>query len=78
MYTRIFVIIASVAVMLGVAIAPTVLGIADAKITETETRTCTNGGGHPKACDTPPANIEIRTCTATNPAGHQPPGQNPC
>jgi hypothetical protein len=74
MYTRTFVIIAGIAVMLGVAISPTVIGMADAKITETES--CTNGGGHPKACGTPPANI--RTCTATNPAGHQPPGQNPC
>jgi hypothetical protein len=74
MYTRTFVIIASVAVVLGVAIAPIVLGTADAKITETEK--CTNGGGHPKPCGTPPANI--RTCTATNPTGFAPPGHNPC
>ena len=78
MYTRIFVFIASVAVVLGAAIAPMLLGSADARITETETRTCTNGGGHPKPCDTPPANEEIRTCTATNPAGHRPGGHNPC
>jgi hypothetical protein len=74
MYTKIFVIIASIAVVLGVAIAPIVLGTADARITETEK--CTNGGGHVKPCGTPPANI--RTCTATNPTGFQPPGHNPC
>ena len=74
MYTRIFVIIASIAVVLGVAIAPIVLGTADARITETEK--CTNGGGHEKPCGTPPA--KKRTCVATNPTGFQPPGQNPC
>jgi hypothetical protein len=74
MYTKIFVIIASVAVVLGVAIAPTVIGSADARINEE--RTCTNGGGHEKECGSPPANIE--TCTATNPAGKPPGGHNPC
>ena len=74
MDTRIFVFIASVAIVLGVAIAPMLLGSADARITEQ--RTCTNGGGHPKPCGTPPANVE--TCTATNPAGHRPGGHNPC
>jgi hypothetical protein len=74
MYTKIFVIIATVAVVLGVAIAPTVIGSADAKITETTT--CTNGGGHDKPCGSPPAKVE--KCTATNPAGNQPGGHNPC
>ena len=45
-------IIAAVAV-LAVALAPLVTSVDAAKST-----TCTNGGGQPKTCDTPPAKCE--------------------
>ena len=47
-----------VAAVLAVALAPSLGSTASAEKKET----CTNGGGHPKTCDTPPAKVE--TCTA--------------
>jgi hypothetical protein len=41
-------------VMVAVAVAPILLSSALAA----RTTTCTNGGGHPKVCGTPPAKCE--------------------
>jgi hypothetical protein len=48
------VIIAVTSVMVAVAIAPIVTSEANAA----RVATCTNGGGHPKDCNTPPAKCE--------------------
>ena len=52
-------------VVVAVALAPMLLSSALA----VKERICTNGGGHPKECGSPPAKVE--TCTAGN--GHAEP-----
>ena len=52
-------------VVVAVALAPMLLSSALA----VKERICTNGGGHPKTCGSPPAKVE--TCTAGN--GHAEP-----
>jgi hypothetical protein len=47
-------VVALTGVMVAVALAPIVLSQALAA----KTTTCTNGGGQPKACGSPPANCE--------------------
>lgn len=44
--------VAVTSVMVAVALAPMLMTSADAA----RVQTCTNGGGQPKACGTPPAN----------------------
>jgi hypothetical protein len=71
------VIAASTALML--VLAPLLITNASARITETTS--CTNHGGHVSdgACNgNTDSNKKTESCVAKNPAGHAPPGQNPC
>jgi hypothetical protein len=67
--------IIAVSTALLLVMAPLLITSASAKITES----CTNRGGH---VSDGPCNGNTdnngKTCAAKNPAGHAPPGKNPC
>jgi hypothetical protein len=71
--------IIAISAALALVMAPLLITTASAKITKTTS--CTNRGGHVSdgACNgNTNSNGKKESCVAKNPAGHAPPGQNPC